>query len=101
MIEHRPGERALMPGVYEELNVFGTPTGRLALMAAGDQIPAAPRGFRWRPLSELRVAELRALAARYWSMGATAASIEVMEALQRIATRIHTMADQRDAEGKE
>jgi hypothetical protein len=101
VIEHRPGERALMSGVYEELNVFGTPTGKLMFMAAGDQIPAAPRGFLWRSLSEQSVAELRVLAARYRAMVATAATTEVMEALQSIATRIDAMIDQREAEGRE
>jgi len=33
---------------YEELNVFGTPTGKVHHAQEGDQLPRAPRGFKWR-----------------------------------------------------
>ncbi len=46
--EHDPGELVLVAGHYEELNVFGTPTGRRTTLVKGDRMPAAPRGFTWR-----------------------------------------------------
>lgn len=46
--EHRPGDPVPTPGVYHELNVFGTPTGRAVLVAHGELLPQAPHGFRWR-----------------------------------------------------
>ena len=46
--EHLPGEPATRAGLYEELNVFGSPTGNLARLAEGAVFPAAPRGFTWR-----------------------------------------------------
>jgi hypothetical protein len=46
--EYLPGEPAPQVGRYEELNVFGTPTGRVAHLAEGQPFPAGPCGFRWR-----------------------------------------------------
>jgi len=46
--EHQPGDRASESGPYEELNVFGTPTGKVHHAQEGDQLPSAPRGFKWR-----------------------------------------------------
>jgi hypothetical protein len=51
MIEHRPGERASETGHYEELNVFGAPTGKVTHAKEGDELPTAPRGFTWRRVS--------------------------------------------------
>ncbi len=48
MSEHNPGELVLVMGHYEELNVFGSPTGRRTTLVKGDRMPAAPRGFTWR-----------------------------------------------------
>jgi hypothetical protein len=48
--EHLPGERAPATGHYEELNVFGTPTGKTTHAQEGDRLPPAPFGFRWRPV---------------------------------------------------
>ena len=39
--DHVPGEPAPRAGVYEELNVFGTPTGRLAVVAKDEEFPDA------------------------------------------------------------
>ena len=95
---YQPGKPAPRAGQYEELNVFGSPTGRMALMAEGDQLPPAPRGFTWRPLAERSVAELRQEAARYRRMAQTATTNEVMEALRNIADRLEALADQRERE---
>jgi hypothetical protein len=50
--EHQPGSNAPATGRYEQLNVFGTPTGRLAHVREGEQLPSAPRGFTWRRAAE-------------------------------------------------
>ena len=52
-MEHTPGEIAPTTGIYELLNVFGTPTGRLVYVTKGDPLPAAPRGYAWRYVEEL------------------------------------------------
>jgi hypothetical protein len=46
--EHPPGAHAPVTGHYEELNVFGSPTGKVEHMKEGDLLPSAPRGFGWR-----------------------------------------------------
>ena len=43
---------AAKPGSYELYNVFGTPTGRRVVLAAGDRLPAAPKGWFWRQVTE-------------------------------------------------
>lgn len=94
--ERQPGEAASNEGAYEELNIFGTPTGRTVLMAAGDRLPDAPRGFTWRPLSAHTVAELRARAAEYRRMAGTARTADVADGLRRLAERFETLAAQRE-----
>jgi hypothetical protein len=47
LTEHRPGEPAKSAGHYEELNVFGSPTGRVVFVDVEDRLPSAPRGFTW------------------------------------------------------
>lgn len=37
---------------YELCNVFGTPTGRRIVLAAGASLPLAPKGWSWRPVSD-------------------------------------------------
>ena len=39
--EHRPGEPASRSGQYEELNVFGSRTGRMAHVEEGKELPGA------------------------------------------------------------
>ena len=39
--EHRPGEPASRSGQYEELNVFGSRTGRMAHVEEGNELPGA------------------------------------------------------------
>jgi hypothetical protein len=43
-----PGGEAPATGVYQELNVFGTLTGRWKSVRAGDRLPRAPIMFSWR-----------------------------------------------------
>src|SRR5579872_6730367 len=46
--DHLPGERAAETGRFEELNIFGTPTGKLTHADRGERLPVAPQGFTWR-----------------------------------------------------
>jgi hypothetical protein len=46
--EQQPGELAAETGDYEELNVFGTPTGKAVHAEQGQSLPPAPKGFTWR-----------------------------------------------------
>jgi hypothetical protein len=46
--EHQPGAHAPETGHYEELNVFGSRTGRVEHVQEGERLPFAPRGFSWR-----------------------------------------------------
>jgi hypothetical protein len=46
--EQRPGEPARVSGLYQEVNVLGTATGRTVHAARGECLPSAPRGFGWR-----------------------------------------------------
>jgi hypothetical protein len=39
---------APLTGHYEELNVFGTPTGTIVHGHAGEHLPCQPRGFAWQ-----------------------------------------------------
>ena len=48
MPEHQPGEPASATGLYREVNVFGSPTGRIVRAERGERLPLAPRGFGWR-----------------------------------------------------
>ena len=50
---HQPGEPASQAGHYEQLNIFGTPTGTTMFVQRGNSLPAAPIGFTWR-LKEAR-----------------------------------------------
>lgn len=94
-IEHQPGDPAPSSGEYEELNVFGTPTGRIAEVAKGEQLPASARGFTWRPLAQHSLAELRERAAEYRRMAETARTTDVMGSLRKLAERFDTLADRR------
>lgn len=96
--DHRPGERAPSAGLYRELNVFGSPTGKMALMTEGNQLPDSPRGFTWRRLSEQSATELRAQAVEYRRMAATATTADVATSLRRIADRFDALAERRERE---
>jgi hypothetical protein len=49
--EHLPGTPAPATGHYEELNVFGARTGKVAHVEEGEEMPSAPRGFTWRRIT--------------------------------------------------
>ena len=93
--EFQPGDRAPGSGEYEELNVFGSPTGRVAAVVKDEELPTAPRGFTWRPLAELSIDELRARAADYRRMAGTATVASVRASLHRVAERLDSLADRR------
>jgi hypothetical protein len=50
--EHQPGAHAPVTGHYEELNVFGSSTGRVEHVREGERLPHGPRGFSWRHIEE-------------------------------------------------
>jgi hypothetical protein len=50
--EHNPGDRAPATGDYEQLNVFGTPTGWVVHVREGEPLPAAPSHHTWRRMTE-------------------------------------------------
>ena len=98
--EYQPGGRVPRRGRYQEVNVLGTPTGKVALMMEGDEFPDAPNGFGWRLLSERSAAELRAKAADYRRMADTARTVEVTTRLRKIADQFDALAEQREREAK-
>jgi len=49
--EHQPGSHAPATGHYEELNVFGSRTGKVEHVHEGEQLPSAPLGFTWRQVA--------------------------------------------------
>ncbi len=93
--EFAPGSLAPRSGLFEEVNVLGTPTGVITVQDEGEPFPGAPRGFMWRPLAELSASHLRAQAARYRRMAATATTEPVMASLLRVAERLEATADLR------
>lgn len=100
--EHKPGTPAPLSGRYEELNVLGSPTGRMIEVAQGDRLPTLPRGWTWRTVGRptiptMTVAELRERAAHYRQMATTATTVEVRDALLRLAQRLMDTAEVRDA----
>jgi hypothetical protein len=50
--EDQPDTHAAATGHYEELNIFGSPTGKVAHVLEGERLPLAPRGFSWRHIEE-------------------------------------------------
>jgi hypothetical protein len=94
--EQFPGDPALLSGEFEEVNIFGSRTGRVVLAMKGDELPPAPRGFGWRLLAARGVVGLRAQSAGYRRMAATATTTAVMQALYMLADRYDALADQRE-----
>lgn len=45
--EHAPGNPAPAGGIYEMLNVLGSPTGIWANVGHGELLPSAPHGCSW------------------------------------------------------
>jgi hypothetical protein len=67
MLEHHPGERASASGLYNEINIFGTPTGPSVSAERGEQLPHGPFGFGWRFTGENKTAtNVAAQAALVW-----------------------------------
>jgi hypothetical protein len=50
--EHAPGEAAPAAGVYEQLNIFGRPTGIRITVAHKHSLPGAPHGHTWAVIEE-------------------------------------------------
>jgi hypothetical protein len=50
--EHQPGTHAPITGHFEELNIFGSPTGKVEYVREGERLPHAPLGFSWRHIIE-------------------------------------------------
>lgn len=80
--------------------MFGAPTGNTVFVLEGEKLPAAPRGFTWRPLADRSVAELRTRAERYRAMAATATAQQVADSLQRLAGRFDELAARRERENR-
>ncbi len=93
-MEYSPGTKAPVVDTDEELNIFGNPTDRLVWAEQDDELPVASRGFSWRPLSKLSVAELRARAAEYRRMAASATTVDVRDSLCRVADRFDARAEE-------
>jgi hypothetical protein len=94
--EFPPGGSAPETGVYEELNVFGTPTGNVIVLARTETFPVLPMGFTWRPLSSLSAAEIRDRAAHCRAMAGTASTEDVRDALLKLAVRFDKLASERE-----
>jgi hypothetical protein len=45
--EHAPGEAAPISGTYEQLNIFGEPTGIRVKVGHRHPLPSAPLGHNW------------------------------------------------------
>jgi hypothetical protein len=86
-------------GVFEEINIFGARTGQ-AFVTKGDMMPAAPRGFAWRPLGALSVAELRQRAEQYREMATAARTAVAKEGLLKLSKRFDALADRRERGGE-
>lgn len=100
-VEFNPGEPAPDAGPYEELNVFGSRTGKVVVVQEGDTFPTAPRGFSWRSLSALSVVELRERAAQFRAMAGTATTEGAMKSLLKLADRFDALAARREGGGSQ
>jgi hypothetical protein len=45
--DHAPGDAAPAAGIYEQLNIFGRPTGIRVNVEHGHPLPSAPVGHNW------------------------------------------------------
>jgi hypothetical protein len=50
--EHQPGTHAPITGHFEELNIFGSPTGKVEHVREGERLSDAPQGFSWRHIED-------------------------------------------------
>jgi hypothetical protein len=94
--EAYPGEPAPGSGPYEELNVFGTPTGKTIFVLEGEELPSTPRGFSWRSLADRSAVELRNRAARFRAMADTASDPQTMNSLRKLAEQFQALANERE-----
>ena len=85
-------------GLFEELNVFGTPTGVVAFVTGGEALPGAPRGFTWRSIKTLSVKQLQARAAELRTMAAGATTVQAVNGLLKLAERFDALAIKRERE---
>lgn len=44
---HPPGRPAPVSGIFEQMNIFGSPTGIMVRVPCGHPLPAAPVGHGW------------------------------------------------------
>ncbi len=101
-MEHRfePDDIVLRGGVYEELNIFGSPTYRTVMIREGERLPTSPRGFTWRArrsiISDWSPAQLCAKATEYRQMAATASTADIMHILLDLAAELQEMAASKD-----
>jgi hypothetical protein len=49
---HAPGQPAPISATYEQMNVFGSPTGITVRVARGHPLPGAPIGHEWAVVEE-------------------------------------------------
>ena len=96
--EYHPKTLAPHTGIFEEIDVFGTTTGAAAFVREGEPFPGAPRGFMWRMLGKLPIAELRYRAEEFRRMATTAGTTRAVEGLLRLSERFDALADQRGHE---
>ena len=111
--QYLPGAPAPVAGNYEQLRMLGSPTGVRVAMLAGQPLPAAPIGSTWirvedREVSRPRphrghsappaVLKLRAEAAAYRRMAATAQTPEARNELEALAARLAAAAAEFEAE---
>lgn len=111
-----PGEPAPATGDYQQLRVFGSSTGVKVTVLAGQPLPAAPIGFTWvlarnsaaspplpgilpQPGQHVQPAagRLRAEAAAYQRLAATAQTPTARNELDALAARLVTAAAKLDA----
>jgi hypothetical protein len=74
--DYPPGAKAPSAGRYEELNVFGTRTGKTFMATQGAELPPAPRGFTWRALGRRSTSQLRDRAEEFRCMATAASTID-------------------------
>jgi len=105
--QHLPGEPAEAAGEYQQLRVLGSATGVRVAMLAGQSLPAAPIGFTWVRVenhvvspppslpgqhARLNASRVRAEAAVYRRLAATARTAMARNELAALATRLAAVA---------
>jgi hypothetical protein len=88
----RPLSPAPRGGLFEEINLFGAPTGVMTRVNRGEALPGAPRGFTWRPLPDVPREELLRRAESVREMANRLEISRAREALFRLATGLEGLA---------